>query len=99
MLFDPKWEVKTKADPLSLDSLIAWLETMPEKARYDYSDCDGACLIDQYGAAINQHNLACRAHDLAQIFGDLNNYPRVCGNRPWTFGAALDRARKLHHAG
>ncbi len=29
MLYDPKWEVK--ADPFSLENLIAWLENQPTR--------------------------------------------------------------------
>ena len=39
MLYDPKWEVKTK-EP-SVEGLIAWLETKNPKQKYDYYDCGG----------------------------------------------------------
>jgi hypothetical protein len=47
MLFDPKWEVEVKADPFSLEGLIAWLEKQPADKTYCYGD-GGACLIHQY---------------------------------------------------
>ena len=35
MLYDPKWEKpEVKADPFSLDALIAWLEKQPANGTY-----------------------------------------------------------------
>lgn len=36
MLYNTKWEVQAKLDMLSLEGLIAWLETMPADLSYDY---------------------------------------------------------------
>lgn len=47
MLYDPKWQKQTKADPFTLGSLIAWLEKKPAAKRYDYM-CNGHCLLAQY---------------------------------------------------
>jgi hypothetical protein len=41
MLYDRKWDV------MSLNTLIAWLQTKPNNERYSYTDCQG-CLLYQY---------------------------------------------------
>ena len=62
MLYDKRWDAKTKTDPLSLDSLIAWLEKQPADAKYCYSDT-GACLLAQYFAAIGFEGILVGARD------------------------------------
>ncbi len=54
MLYDPKWEVK--ADPLSIESLIAWLEQQPPSQEYAYY-CGGTCLLAQYFTAMGFQNV------------------------------------------
>ena len=98
MLYDPKWEVEIKADPLSLEGVIAWLEKQPADEAYDYDDCSGACL---YGLYMAHHGFtweasgACGKHVSSperSQFCDLV-YCEVAAEEPWTFGAALERAR------
>lgn len=99
MLYDPKWE--TKVDPLSLAGLIAWLETQPANRTYEWMDCSGGCLIGEYGRAIGIKRLDRRNYELNQIFGGDNGtifdtYSQVCnGGGPYTYGAALKRAREV----
>jgi hypothetical protein len=92
MLYDPKWEVKT--DVHTLPSFIAWLETQPAEGTYDWDNCQGKCLIGQYMATCG-------------LGGRARNYPGfvrrslkngadlqiIACELPWTFGAALARAR------
>src|SRR6266550_4607396 len=98
MLYDPKREYKT-VNPCTNESLIAWLETMPAKGKYDYYDCKGKCLYGLYMAA---HGILWK-----ESGGDSNTasgperadfckhvYSYVGVSLPWTFGAALERARK-----
>jgi len=97
MLYDPKW-TETETDPLSLESLIAWLEKMPPRKHYDYNDCQGKCLYGLYMAANGvdwEHSGACSTRDSGQARADFCSlvYDRVASQRPWTFGAALIRAR------
>lgn len=97
MLYDPKWE-KPKVDPLSLGGLIAWLEMQPANKTYDWLDCSGQCLIDQYGAAVGLPHIAVNLNgELNQIFPDMADYATVCGGGEdgWTFGGALERARSV----
>jgi hypothetical protein len=45
MLYDKRWEKpEVKADPLTLESLIAWLEKQPSHKKYDFHNCEGKCL-------------------------------------------------------
>ncbi len=96
--------IETKADPLTMESLIKWLEKMPAKRSYNYEDCTGKCL---YGLYMQFHGVA---WDDSGAYGKGVNgkgvngkersdfcdlvYGQVAAARPWTFGAALERARE-----
>jgi len=86
MLFRPQWETKT--DPLTMEGLIAWLETKPADETYDYENCRGECLYGQYIASHGISWEGSRGPFMAHV------YQHVAHQYPWTFGAALDRARK-----
>jgi len=87
MLYDPKWQ--RQSDPAALTSLIAWLETMPPNGEYDWENCDGECLIGVYGAATG---LGAKWHDVHSAYFERDEL-HIASDTPWTFGAALDRAR------
>lgn len=79
----------TKADPFSLDSLIAWLEKQPADKPYDWGGDD--CLLCQY--------LEARGFNKFDSYGrfDVDMRSEValaCGEKA-TFGAALQRARSF----
>lgn len=99
MLYDKRWDkqLEIRPDPLSLAGLIAWLETQPADKKYNWSDCEGGCLIDQYGTAVGHLHIGASGIKLHKIFGKGDGYGKVCSNlsEPTTFGAALERARKL----
>lgn len=95
MLYDPKWKKTTKSAP-SLLGLIAWLETKDPATKYQWSACDGTCLIDQYltsiGAAIGDGDPGDPAYD--NYFAAQGGGPTLIAlGAPRTFGAALERAR------
>jgi hypothetical protein len=110
MLYDPKWEAPTKADPLSLDSLIAWLETQPRDKAYCYDDT-GHCLLAQYFQQVYGEEVGVGGTyytrpdgtdvDLPMSFRDIPVGGWACGlgrrfkNERRTFGAALERAIEL----
>lgn len=108
MLYDPKWEVEVKADPLSLGDLIAWLETKPVDGKYCYSKWND-CLLSQWAqsfdpSAYTSHNDPERFptgfHYLISgkivRFGEQFQKIAQPFHAPCgeTWSAALDRARK-----
>lgn len=92
-----KPETETKPDVFSLEGLIAWLETQPPTISYDWNNCRGACLVGRYFVAMGVYNDPYRPS-----FGEMfyprfpfKSYGMVCMTKPWTYGAALSRARAL----
>jgi hypothetical protein len=96
MLYDKRWEKpEVKADPFSLESLIAWLERQPADGRYDWANCNGRCLVGLYVAA---HGIPWKTlFDVKEDGYDILVGPdrNIAIDEPWTFGAALERARKV----
>lgn len=100
MLWNPKWKKpETKADPFTLESLIAWLEKQPAHIAYDYTDSSN-CLLCQYFRAqgFNVNTLSCGGFDIKGSRAPDITYPYIfckvsnaMGSE--TFGAALNRAR------
>lgn len=98
MLYNPNW---TKADPLTLEALIAWLETKPADEVYCYMDL-GRCLAAQYNASIGrQYYLNGFADSLNKAKSITSASPfdwqleDIARRQPYTFGAALSRARAM----
>lgn len=102
MLYDPKWE------GVSLKGFIGWLETKDPRAKYEFYECDGRCLLGQYMAAMGiawtgapehwKHSWEGSSYMKAaeSIFGPTRqDGPAfwVLSKAPHTFGAALKRAR------
>lgn len=102
MLYDPKWEVK--ADPFSLESLIAWLEMQPGDKTYCYMDT-GGCLLHQYlnAVGVGVGSMGGTVYSLSSDPETDITLPmplrRVARTTPHTFGAALTRARAAFSAG
>jgi hypothetical protein len=105
MLYDPKWEKpEVKADPFSLGSLIAWLETKPPAERYCYQD-NGGCLLHQYfsHAGFNVQwvggwtfkTTEGARHELSDEFSEIAAGLVRGVAMDFTFGSALSRARYL----
>lgn len=101
MLYDPKWEKpEVKADPLSLDSLIAWMEKQPLAQSYEYCDPQ-FCLLGQFAS----HNDSfakphgeeghLHAYKINGVVCDFQDLSVVATRRPHTYDAALSRARAL----
>lgn len=97
MLYDPKWERKTDRvfGGVSLQALIAWLETKPSDEKYDYGT-PTQCAIAQY--------LQSRGYSEMESVIDFGLDPQPCDEgywlerimnaTPYTFGGALERARR-----
>lgn len=101
MLYDKRWDKpKVTTKPFTLPDFIAWLETQPPNARYNFDNCRGQCLMGLYmthhgrewgysmGLSHSNYWESCK-----QVFGNPCEVPVLC-LEPYTFGAALKRARK-----
>ncbi len=91
MLYDPKWERKTQANPLDLCEFIAWLEGQEPSAPYDYWDREGNCLVGQYmrHCGLDWSDPIART----SLMVAFNRIASDGGYRDYTFGGALKRAR------
>ncbi len=108
MLYDPKWEKQTKAEPFTRAHVIAWLEAHEPTETYCYID-NGRCLIAQYLTFLGHKEISVGAlgyYDSDRTgkrrVGDMFGAARVpkflhqaAVNRPYNFGAALERARAV----
>ena len=97
--FDATPETIPVDDPFSLKSLIAWLEKQPADRAYEFYDCD-ACLIAEYLRAVKGWETPANhtSSYVTGFFGSMEEYHGVAARWPWTFGAALERARALESA-
>lgn len=87
-----------RLDPFTLESLIAWLEKQPARKRYNFVACNGTCLLDRYIADIDGGRLG-TVSDHIKTCGGGEAYYSIAATSPWTFGAALTRARKMQGKG
>lgn len=83
MLYNPNWT----APAPTLAGMVAWLETKDPSETYDWGNCLGQCLIGQYAASIGW---TIQAMSYKQ-YHSLDDGIALRG--PWTFGAALARAK------
>lgn len=73
----------------TLYGFTAWLERQPADAHYEYSHCD-VCAISQYCESIGTtYRAAMEA--MGATFNLWNG--EITSPKPWTFGAAAERAR------
>ena len=93
MLYNPTWN-KTP----SIEGLIVWLETQDPATTYDWRRV-GGCLICAYYNALGINNFSSVSRPLyGDMFGereDRKRYYAVAERLPWTYGAALERARAI----
>lgn len=92
-----KQDTETKPDVFSLEGLIAWLERQPAEIEYDFVDCKGGCLIGLYASGMGQPDITAPDgfYAIHDYFADRDITYHVSTQIPWTFGAALSRARAL----
>lgn len=95
MLFDPKWQQpETKADPLELSTLIAWLEKQPKNKIYRVAH-SRSCLLGQYFQAMGFEDYTAKSSRLGVPYTQFGRVAGI-GSRAWsTYGEALERARGL----
>jgi hypothetical protein len=88
MLYRPKWD--NQASAITLEGLIAWLETQDPEQTYDSSD-HTVCMVAQFCKTIGVEPPLVLTGDIADI--------AFSGKEiPCTFGDALVRARKIARA-
>ena len=79
---------------LDLPSLIAWLETQPPETEYDWENCQ-ECLVGKFVTAITGNRLPASVIRYSTLFPSCDAYGFVGATGPWTFGAALARAKQI----
>lgn len=101
MLYDKRWDKTTKADPFTLESLIAWLEKQPADRTYHYTCQDGCLLAEYFRSAgfesarvtFNVLHIGVTHREFPDVFRQIAIDTGVGLKRNWTFGVALERAR------
>ena len=78
-------EAPVKEKP-SLTGFIAWLETQNPTVEYDYCNVS-VCAIGRWLHSLGLPPIGMRFHEVGLT-------ERIVHDRPWTFGAALKRARR-----
>lgn len=100
MLYNKNWDQpkqQPKYDIHSIEGLAGWLQTMPPDQPYDY--CSSSCCLNaQYYRAMGYRLIRMRAHDfnhgLIRRHVELpRGFWHIAAGTPWTYGAALARAR------
>ena len=95
-------KITYKDMPIGLDGLIDWLEGQDPETEYDYGQ-SRECLMTVYGHAVGQLGISfspCQPDDQRRpkdwvMSLDLWDVART---RPFTYGAALSRAKALRGA-
>lgn len=96
------WSNRQRHKTMTLSGLIAWLDTKQPNEGYNYSDIND-CLLSQYFRSRGYIGAFCAPGSMS-AFGIFvtrrvpSALDRVAIVRPWTFGAALERARQ-HRSG
>ena len=105
MLYDPKREKKTetKSKPkpkrLSVAGMIVWLEQQPPSKEYSYLSNDN-CLVCQYLRSLGVKRPRAGG-EYWRVDGSWEKNPLpaaiqdIASEFPYTFGAALERARAI----
>jgi hypothetical protein len=81
-------------NPVSLLSIIAWLQTKDPNESYQFCNTDGSCLFSQYLVSLGYpRNPSTMDTEMFEIWRQLHaKFCYVAQGLPWTFGAALTRA-------
>lgn len=88
MLYNESW-TKPRNEIYSIPGLIAWLEKQPANYVYDYTDYN-SCATAQYLRTCGERHVGLLTSELEQF-----NWHQIVAPRPWSYGAALERARKV----
>lgn len=86
--------VDPKPDPYSLDTFIAWLETMPGDRQYNFMGAGAPCLISQYVEALGCPEEYNEIHwSKTRLATNITVFGKIASDGRPTFGAALERAK------
>lgn len=102
MYADKRFEIDTPIVPapdltyagVALRDFIGWLETKPARKRYEYTDPRN-CAIGQYKQARGLPDVAVLFSPFTTGWHHCEWLWNIVASHPRTFGAALDRARKV----
>lgn len=91
MLYDPKWDIQTKARP-TLRDFIRWLRTKDANASYDWSDPRGCACAQFYRERGEYPDWIPANRKAREAEGvDINV---LASQNGWTYGALLQRCQE-----
>ncbi len=93
MLWDPKKDIKTEVEPLSLEGLVQWLETQDQKTEYKYTQSYD-CLWARYMKAIGNEKIEFFMGQFPPKVWEVVRTTDESGVSRWTYGAALKRGKE-----
>jgi hypothetical protein len=83
-------------NPISLLSIIAWLQTKDPDEHYPFCNTDGKCLFSQYLVSLG-YSQEPTSDPVFALWRMMHvHFGYVAQELPWTFGAALERAKVLN---
>jgi hypothetical protein len=84
-------------NPMSLLSIIAWLQTKDPNEHYPFCNTQGRCLFSQYLVSLGYPRDPTVDDELFALWREMHvNFGYIAQEHPWSFGAALERAEKLN---
>ena len=83
MLYNPEWDHR---ELLTVENLIAWLETQDPTRRYDFTDAQ-QCLIGRYLFNMGAKRIEMLVREIPSPILCAVNW---CDRDKWTYGAALE---------
>jgi len=83
----------TEEMDFTVEDLVKWIENQPPDKRYDWTTA-GSCLLGQWCKSKGLKGPALRNKSI-ELGHDDDFYRIALSGYPFTFGAALDRARSL----
>lgn len=78
---------KPEHPPLTLVAITEWLQAQPHDQEYIWQD-PTECMVGHY---LRDHGSSWGA----VMYSDIPHYHEIAAEKPWTFGAALERAKTL----
>ena len=94
MLYNPQWQpTKWQPTEFSMNGLIAWLEQQPPDKSYRYLSYD-TCLAARFNESCGRNYEVPNPFAFWRYHKFENKLEySIAGIRPYTYGAALERAR------